>query len=204
MSGVGLPGWFGKLPGMGDFAHRRLPEAFRAPWDQWLQHELARLRERHADWVEPYLQAPLWSFALGPDLLGAPGWAGVLMPSVDSAGRYFPFTLVTALADTEPAALLAWWQRAAQAALQGLDQDLDAARFEALLPPLFVSGHGGVVPAEGAMQDAAPPTVPELPNAGESLWFADPADAAAPRMRLAGLPRGMRFDALFGWAEEVQ
>ena len=23
------PGWFGKLPGMGDFAHRRLPEEFR-------------------------------------------------------------------------------------------------------------------------------------------------------------------------------
>ena len=31
------PGWFGKLPGMGDFAHRRLPEPFRSAWDRWLQ-----------------------------------------------------------------------------------------------------------------------------------------------------------------------
>ncbi|MGO8543079.1 TagF domain-containing protein, partial [Rhizobium leguminosarum] len=31
-----LPAWFGKLPGMGDFAHRRLPQDFLAAWDQWL------------------------------------------------------------------------------------------------------------------------------------------------------------------------
>jgi hypothetical protein len=60
-----LPGWFGKLPGMGDFAHRRLPESFRAVWDPWLQRGLARLRDRHADWTSHYLEAPIWCFALG-------------------------------------------------------------------------------------------------------------------------------------------
>ena len=32
-----LPGWYGKLPFIGDFANRRLPSAFINAWDDWLQ-----------------------------------------------------------------------------------------------------------------------------------------------------------------------
>ena len=52
------PGWFGKLPGMGDFAHRRLPEDFRDAWERWLRNGLARLRVLHQNWTERYLEAP--------------------------------------------------------------------------------------------------------------------------------------------------
>ena len=113
-----LPGWFGKLPGLGDFAHRRLPEDFRERWDHWLQTGLLQLRRQHADWTAHYLQSPLWFFALAPQVAGARPWIGVLMPSVDGVGRYFPFTIACELAvplDTLShsawTALARWWRR---------------------------------------------------------------------------------------------
>ena len=35
-----LPGFYGKLPSIGDFVSRRLPSDFIRPWDQWLQETL--------------------------------------------------------------------------------------------------------------------------------------------------------------------
>jgi len=199
-----LPGWFGKLPGMGDFAHRRLPEAFRSVWDQWLQRGLARSRNRHADWVERYLEAPVWCFALGPGVAGERGWMGVLMPSVDGVGRYFPFTLAVELdasAGTELrgealTAALQWWTRGIQAALEGLDGDLDALRFDAVLQRVFVVAKA----FEGREGDVE---FLVLPLEGESLWLGDPASVAGIRMSSRGLPADEQFDALFlGFAEE--
>ena len=28
-----IPGWYGKIPSLGDFASRRLPQSFVAAWD---------------------------------------------------------------------------------------------------------------------------------------------------------------------------
>ncbi|MDQ0082521.1 type VI secretion system protein ImpM [Variovorax boronicumulans] len=199
-----LPGWFGKLPGMGDFAHRRLPEAFRAVWDQWLQRGMARLRDRHADWTERYLEAPIWCFALGRQVAGEQAWIGVLMPSVDGVGRYFPFALAMELDRSVSGQLqgealamaLQWWAHATQAALEGLDGDLDALRFDAVLHRLFV---------DGASADGRESSVDslELPLAGASLWLSDPAAEHGVRMLCTGLPRDKQFEALFfGFAEE--
>ena len=199
-----LPGWFGKLPGMGDFAHRRLPESFRAVWDQWLQRGMSRLRDRHADWTERYLEAPIWCFALGRQVAGEQAWIGVLMPSVDGVGRYFPFALAIELDASAPgclqgaalAAALRWWAHATQAALEGLDGDLDALRFDAVLHRLFVEGVSSDLP-EGSVESL------DLPPAGASLWLSDPAAEHGVRMLSTGLPRDEQFDALFlGFAEE--
>ena len=100
VSGAPAPaGWFGKMPALGDFAGRRLPAEWIEAWDGWLQRELVR---SHAalgddDWLSLYLVAPVRRFWLAPGLLAPPAWLGVLMPSVDSVGRHFPFTLATAL-----------------------------------------------------------------------------------------------------------
>ncbi|RZI70695.1 MAG: type VI secretion system-associated protein TagF [Variovorax sp.] len=187
-----LPGWFGKLPGIGDFAHRRLPEAFRETWDTWLQTNLLTLRERHEDWVARYLEGPLWFFVLGEQVAGANAWIGVLMPSVDGVGRYFPFTLAAELAlPPDPARMQHWWTHASQAALEGLEQDLDAVAFDALLTRRFE----GTAPVDGTG------VLPALPQSGQSVWCTDPADAGAAQMTTAGLPRGPRFEALFGFAD---
>ncbi|MET3395624.1 type VI secretion system protein ImpM [Variovorax sp. 1140] len=200
-----LPGWFGKLPGMGDFAHRRLPEAFRAVWDQWLQRGMSRLRDR-ADWTERYLEAPIWCFALGRQVAGDQAWIGVLMPSVDGVGRYFPFALAVELDASVPgclqgkalAAALRWWAFATQAALEGLDGDLDAVRFDAVLQRLFVADSGASSDVrEGGVESL------DLPLAGTSLWLGDPSVENGVRMLSTGLPRDEQFEALFlGFAEE--
>jgi type VI secretion system protein ImpM len=103
MSDEDIPGWHGKLPTLGDFAARRLPHEFIEPWDGWLAAGLATLRASAPEaWLEGYLASPIWRFVLLPGALPAPcaaqGWAGVLMPSVDRAGRYFPFTVARPLA----------------------------------------------------------------------------------------------------------
>ena len=199
-----LPGWFGKLPGIGDFAHRRLPEPFRAVWDQWLQRGMARLRDRHADWTERYLEAPIWCFALGRQVAGERAWIGVLMPSVDGVGRYFPFALAMELDEAVPeqlqgaalAAALQWWAHATQAALEGLDGDLDALRFDAVLQRLFAAAAAASV-RENTVESLM------LPVAGASLWLGDPAAEQGVRMLSTGLPRDEQFEALFlGFAEE--
>ncbi len=106
MRSPGVAGCFGKLRGNGDFVTRRLPACFVEPWDAMLQAGLLAGRAaRGRAWLDEYLVAPLWCFALGGDVLGASGWAGVLMPSVDSAGRHFPLTVA---APVEPQAWPTW------------------------------------------------------------------------------------------------
>ena len=204
----GLPGWFGKLPGMGDFAHRRLPESFRAQWDPWLQHGLMGLRQRHDDWTERYLDSPLWSFMLGEQVVGAAQWIGVLMPSVDGVGRYFPFTLATEIVVTQAslrgdalAQARRWWALGSRAALDGLENDLDPAQFDMALQKLFEPDEA--VPAAGDQDIFVPPAK------GQSLWLTHPDGDAGWRVRAAGLPADDRFDALFGFltdssAEKVE
>src|SRR5262245_54264909 len=83
-SGAVIPGWYGKLPSLGDFARRRLPDTFIQPWDLWLQEVIHATRtSMGGTWQEYYLTMPIWRFALLPGLVGPSGWAGVLMPSVD-------------------------------------------------------------------------------------------------------------------------
>ena len=114
-----LPGWFGKMPHVGDFVSRRLPHDFVRAWDDWLQSGMARARtDLGAAWLACYLVAPVRRFWLAPRLLGDTGWAGTLMPSVDGVGRHFPLTIAAALPDHTLAAVLAAsaWYRAIDAA----------------------------------------------------------------------------------------
>jgi len=91
-----MPGWYGKIPCLGDFVSRRLPPGFISVWDTWLQRSIAASREQLKErWLDLYLNGPIWRFALMQGLLGDREgiWIGVLMPSVDNVGRYFPLTI---------------------------------------------------------------------------------------------------------------
>ena len=88
-------GLYGKLPTHGDFLRRRVADDFVAAWDPWLQHCIAESRAVLGEqWLSIYLTSPVWRFALGPHVCGAAPTAGLLVPSVDRVGRYFPLTLV--------------------------------------------------------------------------------------------------------------
>ena len=86
-------GFYGKLPSHGDFLRRRVSDAFVAAWDAWLQHCMAASRAALGDrWLDVYLTSPVWRFACAPGVAGAAPVVGVMAPSVDRVGRYFPLT----------------------------------------------------------------------------------------------------------------
>ena len=122
-------GFFGKLPSHGDFVRRRVPPAFLGAWDPWLQQVISASREWLGEqWLQTYLTSPVWRFVLGPGVCGAPGFAGLLMPSVDAVGRYFPLTLVTPLPGPVSLTNLAveeadWYGRLEQLALSVLEPE---------------------------------------------------------------------------------
>jgi len=165
---TGVPrsaGWYGKLPALGDFASRRLPARFVTQWDRWLALGLATSREHLGDaWLAAYLTSPVWRFFLMPGALasededGEACWSGVVMPSVDSVGRYFPLTIAApfqaapvrsdALAD-----LWRWLGEIEQIALAVLRFDQPVAWLEAQLA-LHPPPDGR--PVDGSPHRAAP------------------------------------------------
>ncbi|WP_274627914.1 type VI secretion system-associated protein TagF [Arvimicrobium flavum] len=122
-------GLFGKLPQKRDFISLGIAPSLLAPLETWLQSALAASRaELGRDWERHYLVAPLWRFWIGPSVLGTTG-AGVVMPSVDGVGRYFPLMALYACAETErvpppPFAPQSEWYAAIEARLLAtLDAD---------------------------------------------------------------------------------
>ncbi len=88
------PGYFGKVHTHGDFVTRGLPRSFIEPWDTWLQKAIITSRHQLGEsWIHYYLTSPLYRFVLSPGICGETAWMGILMPSVDRIGRYFPMTL---------------------------------------------------------------------------------------------------------------
>lgn len=140
--GPGRPGFFGKLPWLGDFVTRGLPNSFVTPWDSWLQAGMAATREELGDaWLERFLTAPIWRFVLPAGCAG-PAMAGVLMPSVDRVGRYFPLTVAMPLEADPPAeaplAAAFWFDELEAVALAALDEAVSPEAWEesiSRLPP---------------------------------------------------------------------
>ncbi|HET7203753.1 MAG TPA: type VI secretion system-associated protein TagF [Steroidobacteraceae bacterium] len=87
-------GLYGKLPTHGDFLRRRVPDAFVVAWDRWLQASISHSRASLGDrWLDVYLTSPAWRFACSAGACGSDAVAGLMVPSVDRVGRYFPLTL---------------------------------------------------------------------------------------------------------------
>lgn len=92
-------GFYGKLPCRGDFLQRRVPMPFVEVWDAWLQECLHASKQQLQDaWLDTYLTGPVWRFVLDAGVCGDSSYAGILVPSVDRVGRYFPLTVVTQVA----------------------------------------------------------------------------------------------------------
>ena len=91
-------GLYGKLPGYGDFLKRNLTNDFVQLWDEWLQFYVAVSKEQIGnDWLDTYLTSPIWRLVLSCGVIDDNAWAGLIMPSVDRVGRYFPFSMLLRL-----------------------------------------------------------------------------------------------------------
>ncbi len=91
-------GLYGKLPSHGDFLRRRTSEAFVVAWDTWLQECMTASRAALGDrWLDVYLTSPTWRFTAAAGVCGPAAVIGLMAPSVDRVGRYFPLTIVAEL-----------------------------------------------------------------------------------------------------------
>lgn len=132
-------GIFGKLPAHGDFIYRNLPTRFINAWDSWLQGYVSSSQEQLGnDWLDVYLTSPIWRFALSSGVIDEKGWAGIILPSVDRVGRYFPFSVARALPPgVAPTDVIAdantWFEAIEGAALSALE---GALNIDDLMPEL--------------------------------------------------------------------
>jgi type VI secretion system protein ImpM len=146
------------------------------------------------------------------------GWAGVLLPSVDRVGRYFPLTLAAALAveglDARRTLLNAmpWLEALEGAGLEALSPELDLEAFDrrlaGLAPPADVAAalpvNDDTVPLGGRDFEVWPLTadglssVPALGrSASSAMWMTAGGDSVAAALAAcAGAIPGERFCAL--------
>jgi type VI secretion system protein ImpM len=201
--GYGLPeaavGCYGKIPARGDFVRLGLPRGFVDAWDGWFARVLAASREALGDaWLDAWLEAPIWHFALAPGLCGGEAAIGLWMPSVDRVGRHFPLTLAAVVAGAAAADLIrdggGFLAAAAAAGLEAVTGDLPPeALFARILdaaaqPPIALPVDPALCPPAGALWwTAGAPRVPSaciatpaMPDAGAFVAMLDAAAADRP------------------------
>ena len=199
----GPVGWFGKIPALGDFASRRLGPEFLTPWHDWLEASIASSRATLSDdWLRTYLESPVWRFLLAPGVCGPRAWSGVLMPSCDNVGRYFPLTVATALSDAlgtpdgqtpDPQ----WFDQIEAAARATLDLSATLAAFEERLRAI-----PAIAPARGGVSRTMAPGMHDalqnlIGGSGRSLWWTVDASAQPATVHdVRGLPDGATFVAM--------
>jgi type VI secretion system protein ImpM len=177
-------GYFGKIPGRGDFVGAGLPLPVVRAWDKAVSAALAGAKEMLADrWSELWLEAPVWRFALPDSQCGPASLLGLWMPSVDRAGRHFPLLIATSCPGASPELMArhgtAWLDSAEDAGRGAIADDLtpDELMARIPLPPdlsdtadtglpchLPPTAKGGIwwtdggpfVPARGMVLDAMP------------------------------------------------
>ncbi len=173
-------GFYGKVPARGDFVRIGLPRDFTDPWDAWLQSVMTGSRAIMGDaWLPAFLEAPVWRFVLPPGMCGEQAVLGLILPSVDRAGRYFPLTF----AALHPTSVLAasgdaWLDTCEAAGRAALEQDTPPQEIAAML------------------------SVPELQDDEdlvEAVWWSEGSDRVKPaRMMLGSLPSAAAYAAMLG------
>jgi type VI secretion system ImpM family protein len=187
-------GCFGKISQLGDFITRTLPREFVDPWDAFLQQLVAGSREALGSrWLEVYLQAPIWRFSFPAGYAAQTAVAGVLMPSVDKVGRYFPFSIAMLLPSAMSDLRDQWFDHAEALSLDTLEDGFDPTSLTARLEAL-----GTLVPTTDGDVTAG-------------LWETFGSQLVPPAaFRAANLPDGAQCTALldgdcalWGWSVEA-
>ena len=150
-------GLFGKLPSHGDFVRRHLPESFVRPWDDWLQAGIIAARQTLGHEFDGLARrAPAWRFRLPRGACGQSAVAGILLPSQDIVGRFFPLTVGAVFSDDSQAPCRGWYDALARGTPDGLDARLGADSLLANLASFLQHDFAqeDVTPAEGWWTDA--------------------------------------------------
>jgi type VI secretion system protein ImpM len=206
-----LPGWYGKVPSLGDFASRRLPDGFVNIWDEWLERSLARLQQSRGNARCEFAVHRFW---IGPRLLSAASWAGVIAPSFDRVGRRFPLTIAAPLAP-EPSSLAAalnapdWYAAMEDLARRTVEHRLPVEQMEQELAHAAAAVSVGIASGESAEALAAEllRSLTPMPQCADtdrtatgmgncSVWWQGDANEPARFLCVPALPEDDAFAAL--------
>lgn len=185
-------GYFGKVPTQGDFIARGLPRPLVDALDHWLR---ACVRESQRQmgqrWLDAFLVAPIWRFALPPGVAGADAVLGVMMPSVDRIGRYFPLIIAAtpkaASMEGNSPPVEAWCAAAEQLALSTLEPSFSMAEFDTDAERLTLLA-SAIPTASVSQQRLEPPHT--------SHWWQSPSSTEN-TFCAQGLPQPHEFAARF-------
>ena len=173
-------GFAGKIPARGDFVLAGLPRDFADKWHDWQSLVIAGSRTLMGEvWLDAFLEAPVWRFVLPPGLCGARAAIGLIMPSVDKVGRYFPLTFAALPDAGTPAAgnWSGWLDEVEVLGRLALDEDAPPER---LTPP-------------------ASPFSQAFTDGTSSVWWTDGGPrVAASRLTLTSLPDAACFASMLG------
>jgi type VI secretion system protein ImpM len=181
-------GFHGKIPARGDFVQAGLPRTFTDPWDDWMQRMVGASRSVLGQaWRPAWLEAPVWRFALSPGICGPDAAIGLWVPSVDSVGRYFPFTVAAVASAADSRGLMreagGFLTAAELVARDALENDLPPDELAARLAAAASASTTRVA----VDPSLCPPQVGCPPRGG--LWWIDGAPRVSDRgFASAGLP----------------
>ena len=187
-------GWFGKIPSLGDFVTGPLPPAFIERWDAWLSGELWEAQQTLGEsWAAAYRQAPIWCFFLGPGVIDARSWRGILVSSFDRVGREFPLTIAFgSAAQGESMRGPTWWTGLVAIGRRAVAVDGSVELLRETLAE-FIRAQDHFAPGTEVAEVV-------VPVAGSSRWWparGEGGGAPVPTVT-TGLPRGESFRALVG------
>jgi type VI secretion system protein ImpM len=173
-----VSGFFGKSPARADFIAGVLPRSCTDAWEAWVAVAVAGSRATMPDtWVETWLEAPVWRFALPAGLCGQDPLLGLWLPSVDKVGRYFPLMLAATCPGATPEQMArhgtGWLAAAEDAGRAAIADDLDPEQLAGRIPP---PPDPSSTPDNGLPQDLQP-------RPGAALWWTE----GAPRVPAHGL-----------------
>ncbi len=100
MSGE-IIGVYGKLPTHADFVTHNIESCVTEPLYDWIQRRTYEAREEmgKAEWLSAYLVSSPWRFVIPISENNRRLLLGVMIPSVDKVGRYFPLILAASIDD---------------------------------------------------------------------------------------------------------
>ena len=220
-------GLFGKLPSHGDFVQSGLTRGFIEPWDDWLRQGIGHSRDvLGVGWLEAYLTSPAWNFVVAAGICGPMPHAGVLLPSVDMSGRYFPLTLAQELPiEIQPITLItesAWYRDLEEIGRLLLAEEMHLNDVPERLAALAWSNDHPVLSSSGAKLDLSSLDFRDHQQLTKAVldraqvqftlfWSKEGSECIGPSMLVsAGLPSLSGFPAMlsgkwgdYGW-EEIQ
>ncbi|MDR0702334.1 MAG: type VI secretion system-associated protein TagF [Azoarcus sp.] len=201
-------GWFGKLPSVGDFAGKGMPQSVQETVHAWMSSGMAALvRTWSEEWRSAYLVSPVWHFAINGGIWDKFALVGCIAPSIDRVGRCSPLIVLRSFGEADVRQVLPpesrWLYRVDAAIRRIIGECIAVGGVDGILAQLMAreaaqASGAGILDGLDIDDCAAPRKAwfswPDLPalfgeRTTRSFWWAEPSPRLPPRQLIhRGIP----------------